>query len=77
MQGIRLCWLPYFLLGLAVAPHFFNARIATAAVTPFFVSLVGRVTLACYSSSLRSSRTSSAWELYELAQVLNSNLISE
>jgi len=38
---------------------------------------VGKVTFACYSSSLRSSRTSSARELYKLAPVLNSNLISE
>ena len=35
------------------------------------------MTFACYSNSLRSSRTSLAWELYKLAQVLNSNLISE
>jgi len=61
-----------------------NAVLSFSAVTPFFV-LWGRVlrlpvvkvTFACYSSSLRYGRTSLAWELYKLAQVLNSNLISE
>jgi len=37
----------------------------------------GKVTFACYSSSLRSSCTNLAWELYKLAHVLNSNLVSE
>jgi len=52
---------------------------------PLSLSLWGRVlwlpvikvTFVCYSSSLRSSRTSLAWELYKRAQVINSNLISE
>jgi len=30
MQGRHLCWPPYFFLGPAVAPHFFNSRTATA-----------------------------------------------
>jgi len=34
-------------------------------------------TFACYSSSLRSSLICLAWEKHKLAQVLNSNLISE
>ena len=38
---------------------------------------VGKVALACYSSSSRSSLICLAWEQYKLAQVLNSNLISE
>ena len=38
---------------------------------------VGKVTFACYSSSSKSSLIRSAWEQYRLAQVLDSNLISE
>jgi len=38
---------------------------------------VGKVTVACYSSSSRSSLICSAWKQYKLAQVLNSDLISE
>jgi len=37
---------------------------------------VGKVTFACYSSSLRSL-ICLAWEKYKLAQVLNSNLNTE
>jgi len=29
MQNRHLCWPPYFFLGPAVPPHFFNSRIAT------------------------------------------------
>jgi len=38
---------------------------------------VGKVDFACYSISSRSSLICLAWEQYKLAQVLNSNLISE
>jgi len=38
---------------------------------------VGKVAFACYSISSRSSLIRLAWEQYKLAQVLNSNLISE
>ena len=38
---------------------------------------VGKVAFVCYSSSLRSSLICLAWEQNKLAQVLNSNLISE
>jgi len=38
---------------------------------------VGKVTFACYSSSSRSSMICIAWQQYKLAQVLNSDLISE
>jgi len=38
---------------------------------------VGKVAFACYSRSSRSSLICLAWEQYKLAQVLNSNLISE
>jgi len=30
MQNRHLCWPPYFFLGPAKPPHFFNSRIATA-----------------------------------------------
>jgi len=36
-----------------------------------------KLSSACYSSSFRFSRASLAWEQYKLAQVLNSNQISE
>jgi len=39
--------------------------------------LVGKVAFACYSSSSRSSLICLAWEQCKLAQVLNSNLISD
>ena len=38
---------------------------------------VGKVAFACYSISSRSSLICLAWEQYKVAQVLNSNLISE
>jgi len=38
---------------------------------------VGKIAFACYSISSRSSLICFAWEQYKLAQVLNSNLISD
>jgi len=38
---------------------------------------IGKVTFACYSTSLSSSLIYLAWEQHKLAQALNSNLISE
>jgi len=38
---------------------------------------VGKVNFACLWSSLKSSLNGLAWEQYKLAQVLNSNVVSE
>ena len=32
MQDRHLCWPPYFFLGPAVVPYFFNSRIATVLI---------------------------------------------
>jgi len=56
--------------------HFFDVSLSRwGSVLRFPV--VGKVAFSCYSSSSRSSLIFPAWEQYNLAQVLNNNLISE